>query len=125
MRRNEIERAGAPAERQVCREAELDVELRAIGSVDPDEALPLGDVQRAKVDRVDEAENGRVRSDRERNGENGTDREPGVATERARAVANVAREVLEQSAALFIARLFDPVRASAERGQCGSPGFVG
>src|SRR6476660_6113896 len=116
MRRNEVERVGAPAQRLVGREAELAVELRAIGSVDPDEAFPFRNVQRAKVDRIDEAEDGRRRGDRERDGENGAHRESGVTAKRVRAVARVAREVLERPAALLVARLLDPARTSAERG---------
>ena len=64
----------------------------AVGLVDPYQALWLGEAQRAENDRVENAEDGRVGSDPESQGEDGDDRESGLLDHLAEGESEVGQE---------------------------------
>src|ERR1700751_657348 len=115
--------------------AELRIGVNGIGGggpvavedlrTDPEQARGIAEGKRAQHEGVDDAEDGDVGADAEREDEDGDEAEAAVAAQSAEGVANVLQEDVERGeaarCALLLARLFDA--AEADEGQtAGLPG---
>ena len=101
---------------------------RQIGArfADPDQALGFRIRQRPQQHRIDDAEEGRVRADPDREQEDGDGGEPGTLADRAKRVAEILAEGIEarQTALIAVALLggFDAAELAVCARRCASSG---
>jgi hypothetical protein len=125
MRGHEVERSCALPEAKERGEAKCGLLSGWNRGVNPHEARAFGHRKWPEVHRADEIEDGGRCGDRKSDGDDCPSRKTYIAPKCRHTVSKVTQEIVEQAAALFIARRLRPLRPPAERYQGLSVRLIG